>query len=138
MQRTRDIRASLLAALSCAVLLCLALSTRAYADAVVTNCAAFGPGAGSLQSALSSGPSGGDPLVNEIVFTCSGTILVPEITIGADAALDATGQTVALSGNDTNRVFFVNASLSLIHITVTAGNGALRNDPGWSGCAADE
>jgi len=59
-----------------------------------------------------------------VFFTCSGTINVsPTITIAADTKIDATGQSVTLSGGNANPVFIINsgATLSLVNITVANG-----------------
>jgi predicted outer membrane repeat protein len=93
----------------------------AQAAGTVTDCSTYGPGVGTLQHALSGGGT--------VTFACSGTIIVPEIAITADTptVIDATGQNVTLSGNNTNRVFLVNnsKSLTLRHITVANGSNNL-------------
>jgi parallel beta-helix repeat protein len=82
---------------------------------IVTNCTSFGSGPGTLQAALGGGGT--------VTFQCSGTIIVPQITISADTKIDATGQTVTLSGNDANRVFLVNKGVKLELIQLTIRNG---------------
>jgi predicted outer membrane repeat protein len=93
----------------------------ARAAGTVTDCSTYGPGAGTLQDALAGGGT--------VTFACSGTIVVPEIAITADTptVIDATGQNVTLSGNNTNRVFLVNnsKSLTLRHINVANGSNNL-------------
>src|SRR5437867_4105115 len=100
------------------VALAMGLAGLSIADAAgtVTNCASYGsPGTpGDLAWALSGG--------GRVTFTCSGTIVVPEIHITANTTVDATGQTVALSGNNVNRVFNVYLrALELVNLTVTGG-----------------
>ena len=95
----------------------------AHAAGTVTNCVYAG--AGGLQAALAGGGT--------VTFDCDGTIVVPEIAIGINTVLDATGHDVTLSGNNANRVLFVNggASLTVRHLTIadgstpSAGAGAL-------------
>ncbi len=84
------------------------------AAGTVTDCANYGPGAGTLQNALMGG--------GLITFTCSGTIIVPEITITQDTTLDATGQTVILSGNNANRVIVNYVTTQIIHLSIMNGN----------------
>ncbi len=87
----------------------------AQAAGVVIDCTQYGPGAGTLQDELASGGT--------ITFTCSGTIIVPEIIISQDTTIDGTGQDVTLSGNNANQVFYVNADITLnLHsLTITEG-----------------
>ena len=104
-------------------LLMLTMSGMARAAGTVTNCTTFGPAAGTLQAALAGGGT--------VTFACSGTIIVPEIKILFDTtSIDATGQSVTLSGNNANRVFaspFV-ATLNLTNLTVA--NGSSVGDAG--------
>jgi hypothetical protein len=100
----------------------LAMAGLARAAGTVTNCTTFGPAAGTLEAALMGGGS--------VTFACSGTIVVPEIDINSGTtSIDATGQSVTLSGNNTNRVFLVasGATLNLQNLTVAdaffPGNG---------------
>ena len=88
----------------------------AYAAGTVTDCSTYGPGAGTLQAALTGG--------GIVTFDCDGTIVVPQIFIGAATVLDATGHDVTLSGNNANQVLFVNGSLTMHHLTVADGNNA--------------
>lgn len=92
----------------------------AQAAGIVTNCTSFGSGSGTLQAALGGGGT--------VTFQCSGTLIVPQITISADTKIDATRQTVALSGNNVNRVFLVNkgVKLELIQLTIRNGKGYLN------------
>lgn len=76
-----------------------------YASGTVTDCSTFGPGAGTLQDALVGGGT--------ITFGCSGTILVPEMTISSDTTIDANGNDVTLDANGSNRHFTVNAGAAL-------------------------
>jgi hypothetical protein len=86
----------------------------AGAAGTVTNCATYGPGPGTLATALMGGGT--------VTFACSGTIIVPEIAITTDTEIDATGQTVALSGNNANRVLRVwRKRLDLINVAITHG-----------------
>jgi Right handed beta helix region len=93
----------------------LASSRIVRAGGSVTDCSTYGPGPGTLQDALAGGGT--------VTFGCSGTIIVPLITVEANTSLDATGQTVTLSGNDLNGVLQVNGGVTL-HITqLTIANG---------------
>ncbi|MBZ0297239.1 MAG: hypothetical protein K8L99_32065 [Anaerolineae bacterium] len=88
-------------------------------EAVVTDCTTYGPGSGTLEDALATGDT--------ITFACSGTIIVPLITIATSTTIDATGQTVILSGNDSNPIFSLygidewTVTLTLINLTLTDG-----------------
>lgn len=96
----------------------------------MSNCAEFGPGPGTLQDALATGGS--------IAFACSGTIVMPEVTITANTAIDGIGHTVVLSGGGANRLFTVTAGsvLTLRRISLYNGHagsafgGAVFNDGG--------
>ncbi len=88
------------------------------AAGAVTNCSTFGAVGtlGDLANALNGG--------GIVTFACSGTIPVPEIVISANTTIDATGQSVTLSGNNTNRLFCIPNSgtmLTLQNVTVTNG-----------------
>src|SRR5690349_3741504 len=65
-----------------------------HAAGSVSDCSKFGPGPGTLQEALAGGGT--------ITFTCSATITVSStITMAADTVLDATDQSVTISGGNT-------------------------------------
>jgi hypothetical protein len=88
------------------------------AAGTVTNCTSYGSQEifGDLAWALQGG--------GDVTFACSGAIVVsPEIVLSQDTVIDATGQSVTLSGNNTNRVLYVNAGVTakLINIIVTDG-----------------
>lgn len=68
----------------------------AKAGGTVTDCSKYGPDPGTLQAALVGGGT--------VTFACSGTIIVPQIDLQADTIIDATGQSITLSGNNTNTV----------------------------------
>jgi predicted outer membrane repeat protein len=87
------------------------------AAGTVTNCTTFGTvgTSGDLADALKGGRT--------ITFSCSGTIIVPEITISADTRISARGKNVTLSGNNSNRVFRVKKGVSLELDTLTISNG---------------
>ncbi len=89
--------------------------TVAYAAGSVTNCVYNG--SGGLADALVGGGS--------VTFGCSGTIVVPQIVLTANTTLDATGQTVVLSGNNINRIFWIEdgVTATFINLTITSGNG---------------
>jgi hypothetical protein len=91
------------------VLLALCLTGASAADAAgnVTNCSTFGSSAtvGDLAWALQGGGT--------VTFGCSGTIVVPEIVLSTNTILDATGQSVTVSGNNANRVLFVNSGVTV-------------------------
>jgi hypothetical protein len=99
----------------------------AQAAGVVTKCSDDGPGPGTLKTAIIGG--------GDVTFDCSGTIVVePEIRIEGSVPLtriDASGQNVTLSGNNTNAVFWVwdTRELELINLTITQGAvyGGVRN-----------
>ena len=90
----------------------------ASAGGVVTDCTTYGPGPGTLATAVET-----DGLVT---FACSGTIVVrDEIPVpDRHLAIDGSGQTVVLSGGNQNRLFNVGAGsgLQLYKITLTGGN----------------
>ena len=97
------------------VLLALALpASPAHAGGIVSVCDET-----HLLAALAGGGT--------VTFSCSGTIiLTAEITIVADTTIDGSGQTVTISGNDTVRVFTVNAGviLSLNKVNIVHGYAA--------------
>jgi hypothetical protein len=99
----------------------IVVSTPAHAAGTVTDCSAYddgnaGDGADTLAEALSGG--------GIVTFNCSGTIIVPEITLDNDVTIDAAGQTVALDGGGTNRVFFVSIGKigTLNNLTIRNGS----------------
>ncbi len=108
------------AALVLAAILTLLTASPAAAAGVVTDCTTFGPGPGTLATAVET-----DGLVT---FACSGTIVVStEIPLplpGRHLAIDGSGQTVILSGGNQNRLFNVGpkSSLQLHKVTLAAGN----------------
>ncbi len=116
-------RAARLIVVALALMLIVAAfaATTAHAAGTVTDCSTYGPGAGTLQDALTGGGT--------VTFACDGTIIVPEITISQDTLVDATGHDVTLSGNNANRVFNVasGSNLALESITIanaqSTGNG---------------
>jgi hypothetical protein len=68
------------------------VAASARADGVVTDCKSFGPGPGTLESALSIG--------GLVTFTCSGKIVFPRrIIITNNTTIDGTGERVVLMGN---------------------------------------
>ena len=89
----------------------------AYAGGTVTDCANFGPGPGTLQDALVGG--------GFVTFACSGTIVVPEITVDLDTTIDGSGQNVTLSGGDQNRVIWINPDTRLSLNKLTISDGAI-------------
>src|SRR5258708_7116662 len=92
----------------------LMLFSRAQAASIVTNCNSY-EGPGSLQAALASG--------GNVTFTCSGIIIVPEIVIATNTSIDATGQSVTLSGNHVNRVLCVHSGITLNLTGLSIANG---------------
>ncbi|MBK8048356.1 MAG: hypothetical protein IPK16_15300 [Anaerolineales bacterium] len=100
-----------------AVLLsCLVLVPHpAHAEGKVTDCSKYGPGAGTLQTAMKGG--------GLVTFECSGVIIVPEMQLGlTNLILDATGQHVTLDGNHANRLFDVgDGNLEIRYLTLTGG-----------------
>ena len=97
----------------------------AQAEGTVTDCIKYGPGDGTLQAALVEG--------GEVTFGCSGTIIVPQITLDADATINTTGQNVTLSGNNTNLVLLIREGwkVDLINLTITQGTrGGIWNRGG--------
>jgi hypothetical protein len=98
----------------------------ALAGGTVTNC-----DQASLEAALAGG--------GNVSFACSGVIVLTNtLRITTDTVLDGTGQSVAISGNDSVRIFSVqgNVSLTLMNLTLTRGKdvGAPGNfQPGGNG-----
>jgi hypothetical protein len=94
----------------------------AHAAGVVTDCSTFGatgtPGV-YLEDTLGAALAGG----GDVTFACSGTIIVPEIILEIDTTIDATGQTVTLSGNQANPVLQINGNVKvdLINLAITQG-----------------
>jgi predicted outer membrane repeat protein len=86
-----------------------------YAAGVVSTC-----NEANLATAISGG--------GNVTFTCSGTIvLTSQITISADTTIDGIGQSVTISGNNTVRLFSVNAAttLTLNNLILTQGSATL-------------
>ncbi len=82
----------------------------------------------SFQAALVGG--------GRIEFACDGTLVVPELVITADTVIDASGHQVTLSGNRSNRVFYVRrgVKLSLVHLAIAEGHASsMINDPASAG-----
>src|SRR5258708_175253 len=92
----------------------LMLFSRAQAASIVSNCKSY-DGPGSLQAALAGGGS--------VTFTCSGIIIVPEIVIATNTSIDATGQSVTLSGSRMNRVLCVYSGIALNLTGLSIANG---------------
>ncbi|MFN8469272.1 MAG: LamG-like jellyroll fold domain-containing protein [Caldilineaceae bacterium] len=103
-----------------AAVLTLLTASPASAGGVVTDCTTYGPGPGTLATAVET-----DGLVT---FACSGTIAITEeIPLplpGRHLAIDASGQNVILSGRNENRIFNVGpkSSLQLRNVTLMWGN----------------
>ena len=101
-----------------AAFLTLLTASPAAAGGVVTDCTTYGPGPGTLATAVAT-----DGLVT---FACSGTIVVGEQIYVPDRRLviDGSGQTVILSGGNQNRLFNVQGGdvLELHRITIANGN----------------
>jgi len=94
-------------------------SLAVQAGGTVSDCSTYGPpGAGTLEEALVRG--------GQVTFSCSGTIVVPEIEIAFDTSIDAAGQDVTLSGDNTNRVFVVDegVTLDLNHVSIADGEAS--------------
>ncbi len=90
-----------------------------YSAGTITDCSTYGPGAGTLQDALSSGGT--------ITFGCSGTIIVPaEIIIDIDTTIDGSGQNVILDGGGSTRILGVTGPPTVIlkHLTLQNGSAA--------------
>ncbi len=101
------------------VLLAIALpAAPAHAGGVVTVC-----DEAHLLAALAGGGT--------VTFACSGTIvLTATITIAADTAVDGSGQSVTISGNNLVRVFAVNSGVTLSLDRLTVANGHSYSDGG--------
>jgi predicted outer membrane repeat protein len=94
-------------------------SLAVQAGGPVRDCSTYGPpGAGTLEEALVGG--------GQVTFSCSGTIVVPEIEIAFDTTIDAAGQDVTLSRDNTNRVFVVDegVTLDLNHVSIADGEAS--------------
>src|SRR5690606_23179787 len=107
-----------------------AISTPIQAAGTVTDCSAYDDGdtddgADTLGEALAEGPG-------LITFSCSGTIIVPQITINNSVTIDASGQSVVLDANFSNRIFNVESSgnLTLISLTLQRGRVVLASGGG--------
>ena len=113
-------RVALLAALAIGL---AGLST-ADAAGTVTNCASYGSAGtpGDLAWALQGGGT--------VTFQCSGTIVVPSITLFQDTVIDSAGQSVTLSGNHVNRVLVVNSGVTVELNGITVANGVTTPDAG--------
>ena len=88
------------------------ISNSARAEGTITTCDQAG-----LEAALAGGGNVG--------FACSGVIVLTNtISITTDTVLDATGQSVTISGNDLVRLFNVgsNVSFTIDNMTLTHGN----------------
>lgn len=104
----------------CSILVLMVLYVQlARAAGTVTNCSAFDAGPGSLAPALSGGGT--------VMFSCSGTITVPQITINNTITIDAAGQTVVLDGGGENRIFYVGSTGNLTLKNLTLQNGTADN-----------
>lgn len=100
------------------LLILISLPSPAQAGGVVTICDET-----HLLAALTGGGT--------VTFACSGTItLTSTITIVANTTIDGSGQTVAISGNDTTLVFSVNQTGVLDLKNLTIINGSTAN-PGY-------
>jgi hypothetical protein len=74
-------------------------------------------------------------LTNKVVFTFDGTIVLTNtIFIHTNIVLDATGHRVTISGNHTNRVFYVGSGGDLTLSNLVIANG--RSDQGAGVCNA--
>jgi predicted outer membrane repeat protein len=96
------------AAVLLAVLICAA---QVRAAGVVSTC-----NEASLNGALAGG--------GLVTFSCSGTIvLTSTITISTNTTIDATGQSVTLSGSDQRRIFTVNSGIIADFVGLTIADG---------------
>jgi hypothetical protein len=102
-------------------------SLAVQAGGPVSDCSTYGPGAGTLEQTLVGG--------GLVTFGCSGTIVVPEITIASNTTIDADGQDVTLSGNNTNRIFIVDegVTLDLNHVSIVDGEAISDVSDGYGG-----
>lgn len=88
------------------------LTVLATPPGVITVCDAFG-----LSSALAAGGT--------IKFGCDGVIVLNQpLSISQDTVLDANGHTVAISGNNALRPFYVNPGVHFTLLNLTIENGA--------------
>ncbi len=117
----RSILASTAAVLLAGILTLLTVAPAA-AGGAVTDCTTFGPGPGTLATAVET-----DGLVT---FACSGTIVLhSEITVPTHQLIvDGSGQTVVLSGGNATRLFNVGPgrSLYLNKLTLTDGDAGFQ------------
>ena len=91
--------------------LLLLLHAAAWAGGLVTNCTEA-----DLRAAMTGG--------GVVTFACDGTItLASTITNDVGLTLDATGHQIAISGNGSVRVFYVNSNVDLTLINLTVANG---------------
>jgi beta-glucanase (GH16 family) len=93
-------------------------------DVTVTSTA--DAGAGSLRRALNSVCAGGTVTFSEALAGETITLLSGPLTIGKNVTIDASAAPgLAISGNDTDRVFIVNAgaTVTIKHLTVRDGFG---------------
>ncbi len=101
-----------------AAFLTLLTASPASAGGVVTDCTTYGPGPGTLATAVET--------EGLVTFACSGTIVIRDqiFVPGHRLVIDGSGQTVILSGGNQNRLFNVGggATLELHRITLTNGN----------------
>src|SRR5262245_9784669 len=83
------------------------VTTAVHAAGTVTNCTQYDGGSGSqtLAQALAGGGT--------ITFACSGTIVVPQITLSQGTIMDGTGQSVTLSGGGANQVLHVSPGITV-------------------------
>ncbi|MGA2240993.1 MAG: choice-of-anchor Q domain-containing protein [Verrucomicrobiota bacterium] len=98
------------------LLLCLAAASGKAQMHTVTNC---------TEAALRAAMAGG----GTVTFACDGTIsLGSTITNAMDTVLDGSGHHITISGNNANRVFFVNSNVNFTTLNLTIANG--RSDKG--------
>ncbi|HET9905673.1 MAG TPA: family 16 glycosylhydrolase [Anaerolineales bacterium] len=93
-------------------------------DVTVTNTA--DAGVGSLRRALASVCAGGTVTFSEALAGQTITLLTGPLTLGKNVTIDASAAPgLTISGNDTDRVFIVNAgtTATVKHLTVTNGFG---------------
>lgn len=104
---------SLFPSLATMILLLTCCST--FAGGIVTDCTEA-----SLRAALSGGGT--------VTFACDGTIVLSNtLVIASDTVLDATGRSVTLDGNSSNRVLTIltNVSCSITNVRVINGRDLL-------------
>ncbi len=111
-------------ALLAALAVGLAGLSSADAAGTVTNCASYGSAGtpGDLAWALQGGGT--------VTFQCSGTIVVPPITLSQDTVIDSAGRSVTLSGNHANKVLLVNSGVTVELNGITVANGVTAPDAG--------